>query len=344
MKGRQILNIDLTKNILIDYMDILKGEEYSKSEKRDVIDELDMRNITFILRGINMLQYTILTAFKNYKLISIERKMEFEYPDFENEYLENEYKELIKTYKEIRKVLKNKYKVSKKIIEYFEPMSRLIDIKVSMTLKEFMVFIKTCNKYDELIDISVGIDDDEMLSNFFTVLENVKTEELFLRHGFNKLDLEEGFKVLSNTRFIYDSLVKNNKRVKVSCIAYMSFVAFRDINNTPVNFNMRLENLKYIKEDGIRIIAFDKLPDLEEDDLNLIDKYLYDWLVFHRKVRNGIQQSEVVNLCTLGCFGNIVGMNSMYSDYDKLRTRLNRKRYCESKNIIENILNTVERL
>ena len=342
MKGIQILNIDLNKNTLIDFMDILKGEEYSKSEKRDVIDELDMRNITFILRGINMLQYTILTTFKNYKLISIERKMEFEYPEFENEYLENEYKELIKTYKEIRKVLKNKYKVSKKIIEYFEPMSRLIDIKVSMTLKEFMVFIKTCNKYDELIDVSVGINDDEMLSNFFTVLEYVKTEELFLRQNF--IEMEEDFKVLSNKRFIYDSLVRNNKRVKVSSMAHMSFVAFRDINNIPINFDIRLANPKHVGSEDIRLITFDRLPEMEEDDLNLIDKYLYDWIVFHKKVKNDMDKSEVINLCTLGCFGNIVGMNSMYSNYDMLRTRLNRKRYCESKNIIENILNTVERL
>ena len=242
----RIVRIDLSSKELMKYVEILEYEGYSKSEKRDAIDELDMYNISIELMGINMLQYTILSTFKNFKIITKERKIEFEQPQFENEYLESEYNVLIDKYKEIRKLLKDKYKVDKKTLEYLEPMSRLLDIRMSMSLKEFLVFIKTCNKYDELIDISVCINDCGRLAPLFTILENVKTNELFLRFSSDKIKLDDSIQILSDKEFILRSLLRNNTRIKISSIAYMSFVAFRDINKIFTNFNLRLDNPKHI--------------------------------------------------------------------------------------------------
>jgi hypothetical protein len=79
------------------------------------------------------------STFKNFKIITKERKLEFEEPCFENEYLKTEYNILIDKYKEIRRILKDKYNVDKKTLEYLEPMSRLLDIRMSMTIKEFFL-------------------------------------------------------------------------------------------------------------------------------------------------------------------------------------------------------------
>ena len=76
--------------------------------------------------------------------------------------------------------------------------------------------------------------------------------------------------------------------------------------------------------------------------MNLIDKYLYDWLVLYKKVKNESQQFEVVGLCILGCFGTVVGVNSPYSTYYTIIKRLQKE--SEAREMMIKILKNVDRL
>ena len=334
-------NLELSKSKLDEYVNILNDNDTTKNKKRNVIDEFDMVNITFELKSVNMLQYTILSTIRNIKINKIDRD-DFDIPDLNTE-LKAEYYRLISKFDKISSMLSCKYSIPKSYIEYFEPMTKLVNIKISMTLKEFLEFIKTCNKYDELIDISVAINDNDVVNKLFTVLSYVKSKELFLRNNCddeqrNTISDYGKFKLLSNLSFIRNRINNYYYDVKVSNLAFGSFVAFRNLSLTSQISNVRLENPKHVLDFNIDVILPDNIEIDDEEDVKIIDKYIYEWILFNNKVKNYTDDISTILMCKLGCFGNVFMINSSFNRYKLLKRKISNR---EAKDIITNIIDYI---
>lgn len=297
---------------------------------RDILDDLTLYNITFKLESINMLQYTLLLSMRELN-IQFLQSIGFESIEFGDDELNNEYDSLLCKACDIWGLLEHKYRnlFDLKSIEYILPNSRLVDIRMSISIREFIELIHTCSKYDETMNIVLAISNHELLEQVVTVANSlydfIHTEDLFIRttiaddvredlvtHGTNLM-------VLSNTEFIKERVNMGDADVKMSTLAHCSLVAFRDLVRRSYNFNMKLENFKYKQITQNEIILPEEYGELEEDDLNLIDKYIYDWVVFIDKLENSSEYySNEMTLCNLGCFGHIVRMNGRVGHYFNL--------------------------
>ena len=297
---------------------------------RDIIDDLAMYNITFKLSNINMLQYTLLLTLRELNIEFI-HSIGYEAIEFDDDELNEEYDRLLCKAYDIEELLLSKYNdlFNKQAIEYILPNSKLVDIRMSISMKEFIELIHTCSKYDELMNIVLAISNNSILERIVTVANSlydfIHTEDIFIRttiaesvredlvtHGTNLM-------VLSNTDYINEQLDNGVSNMKMSTLAHCSLVAFRDLVRRSYNFNMKLENFKYKHITQNEIILPEEYSKIEEDDLNLIDKYIYDWIVFIDKLENsGNYYSNELTLCNLGCFGHIVRMNAKVSHYFNL--------------------------
>lgn len=297
---------------------------------RDMIDDLEMYNITFKLSNINMLQYTLLLALRELNIDFIQ-SIGYEAIEFGDEELNEEYDRLLCKSYDIESLLLDKYAYlfDQQSIEYILPNSKLVDIHMSISIKELIELIHICSKYDELMNIVLAISNNEILEQLVTLVtslyEYIQTDDLFIRTTIDEEIREDltthgtNLMILSNTDFIKDQLDNGISNMKMSTLAHCSLVAFRDLVRRSYNFNMKLENFKYKHITQNEIILPEEYSEIEEDDLNLIDKYIYDWITFIDKLENSdIYYSNELTLCNLGCFGHIVRMNGKVNHYFNL--------------------------
>lgn len=321
------------ENIVLSLINLSEQEQKTfvdNKQIRDTIDILSAYNITFKLANINMLQYTLLLSMRELNIEFI-NSIGFEAIEFDDIELNNEYDELLCRACKICKMLedKNEHLFNQNTLDYILPNSRLVDVRLSISMKEFVELIHTCSKYDELMNIILALSDNPILEKIVTatnsIYEYIHTDDLFMRlnipddtredlttHGTNLM-------ILSNTAYIRNQINKGDVDVKMSTLAHCSLVAFRDLVRRSYNFNMKLENFKYKYNTQNEIILPEEYSKIEEDDLNLIDKYIYDWIVFINKLENsGNYYSNELTLCNLGCFGHIVRMNAKVRHYFNL--------------------------
>lgn len=297
---------------------------------RDMIDDLAMYNITFKLSNINMLQYTLLLTLRDLNIDFIQ-SIGYEAIEFGDDELNEEYDRLLCKSYDIESLLLDKYAYlfDQQSIEYILPNSKLVDIRMSISIKELIELIHTCSKYDEMMNIVLAISNNEILEQLVTVVnslyEYIHTDDLFIRTTIDEEIREDltthgtNLMILSNTDFIKEQLDKGVSDMKMSTLAHCSLVAFRDLVRRGYNFNIKLENFKYKQITQNEIILPEEYGEIEEEDLNLIDKYIYDWIVFIDKLENsGTYYSNELTLCNLGCFGHIVRMNAKVSHYFNL--------------------------
>ena len=95
----------------------------------------------------------MLLSMKDINIELINETDEFEKLPFSSEEDENVYNMLIKQFKAWREILIDKYEMPEELLAYIQPNSRLVNLRLSCSIKELMYFINSCAKYNELIDI-----------------------------------------------------------------------------------------------------------------------------------------------------------------------------------------------
>ena len=332
MMNMELLNIDLDYNKLIEVIKFINNSEnITYKEINDILCNLDMYNISVRFNNITMMQYTLLLTMKGIKPILLKQKeVKFDELNIEDKEIQNEYKRLLNEYIELRKELDI---FSDTTIECLEPGSRLVDVELNMSVKEFIEFINTCSKYDELLDLTLAISTNEITQNFIMILYrlDLNSYDVYMRSQIIKEVREDltslrgnirSF-IISNNDYISEELEKGNSDVKISLLSYSNYLEIRDLTNKSVDVNIRLENPKLIEKEKypIDIIVPDELGLITDENLtNRIDKYIYDWIVLISKIRDKDEYyyNDILS-CYLGCFATIFTMNNSVKDYFNLQ-------------------------
>lgn len=334
MINMEIINMDLDEKRLIDIANyIVDKETIRPKEINDLISSLDIYNITVRFNNVNMMQYTLLLTMKGINVNLIKQKeIKFNKLNIEDEGIATEYNRLLDKYLDLRERLDM---FSDTTLEALEPGSRLVDVELNMSLRDFIVFIKTCSKYDELIELVLAISGNEILQSLIVVIYKLElnSQDIYMRFKVDdniRNDLvsitnDKNIFVLSNTDNVTNNLVKGNLRERVSIIGYANYLQIRDLLNKGIDLNIKLENPKLIeKEDhALDVITPDELELLSgnEELSNEVDKYIYDWICLIDKIKHTDEYyyNDIVS-CHLGCFANVYTINNNINDYLNLRS------------------------
>jgi hypothetical protein len=230
--------------------------------------------------------------------------VKFKNIEFPNEELKKEYDRLINQYNSFSDILE----MSDELLQYIQPNSRLVNVIISLSIKEFVFFILECSKYDELIDIIV------LLSNFDEVLENLVTMSMSLRDMmyvddiFIRMQLDEdnrrllldsgiiNINVVSNEEYIKHCLENEKFSVKISTLGVCSLVAYRDIVNSIPKQQIKIENFFDLINQEYMSLTFPKeYLQLDEYVSNALDGYIYDWylLLDELKLISGLIHKKI---------------------------------------------------
>ena len=332
-----IENSDFFEEGLSDVADVLL-EVVQKEDRdfddirriRNILDDLESFNITFILEEVDMITYTTLLSMRNISVGLVPNDISFKRVDFFNDELLEEYERLITLCVNIQRELVAKYNMTRKEIEYLEPNSRLLTVKVSASIKDLLYFFLSCAKYDENMEIIVSFSNDKLMEKLITIAMSINdlitVDDLFIRLKLDDDNREylldsvgENIRIISNEEYIDYCMKNNDYTVKLSTIGSCSMIAYRElVDNTPKQ-SIKIENLyDFIDQDQFRITLPNKYTNVDPDLANIIDGYIYDWfiLVNNLKLEQGYEYSQM--LCCLGCFNHIFKMNAPIYNYFEL--------------------------
>jgi hypothetical protein len=334
-----IENCDFFEETLIDVMQVLNELIHNENRNhedmkriRNILDDLDNFNITFILEDIDMIQYTMLLSMKHASIGIIDKdEISFKELVFPNDEMEKDYIRLITQSVEIHNLLKDKYNFPVEEIEYIYPNSKLMTVRVSLSIKDLLYFILSCGKYNETIDLNLVFSDYDNLTEIIVTVamsltDMIKVDDLFIRM---KLDEENrgiildsttmNINIVSNEEYIDYCIKTNNVEVKLSTIGACSLVAYRYIVNNLPKQDIKIENFNdFIDQEYYGIILPKNYTEIEGDDANLIDGYIYDWYLLVNKYKEFSEYEHEQILCCLGCFTNIFKMNTPIYNYFEL--------------------------
>lgn len=328
-------NIDIYPDTLLDIVcllnDLLHKEDRSFEDNkriRNILDDLDSFNMTLIIQDIDMINYSLLLSIDNLNVeLEDQDELKFKNIDFGNDDLNNEYNRLIKQYKSFDEILN----MPDTFMQYLQPNSRLVNVRISLSVKDFIYFILTCSKYDELLDLIVLISDfDTLLENLVTLsmamCDMMNVEDLFIRMSLDednrKILLDEGsvnITMISNDEYISYCVENNKVDVKLSSIGTCSLVAYRDIVSQIPKHQIKIENFfDLINQEYISLILPKEYAEINADVANAIDGYIYDWYLLIDRLKKYRDSEMETMLCCLGCFSNIFKMNTSIENYFKM--------------------------
>lgn len=325
-------NLDIYPDTLLDVVnitrDIIQKEDRTFDDNRrikNILDDLDSFNMTIEIQDIDMIQYSMLLSMNNITVELIENNnIKFKTIEFPNEELKNEYERLINQYNVFSELLD----LPDLLLQYMQPNSRLVDVRISMSIKDFVSFILACSKYDETLDLIVLISDfDDVLENLVTMSMSLRdmvyVDDLFIRMQLDEENrramLDSGvinINVVSNEDYIQHCMEKDKVDVKLSTIGTCSLVAYRDIVSKIPKQQIKIENFfDLINQEYMSLTFPIEYLQLDEDVSNAIDGYIYDWysLLYELKKYDGTELETM--LCCLGCYSNIFKMNTMLDNY-----------------------------
>lgn len=319
-------------NVLNDLINREDRDYKVDREIKNILDDLDNFNITFILEDLDMETYTMILSMKNIAVSLISREdISFKELNFPNDNLEKEYERLIVQYMMIRNELKNLYEITDKELEYIEPNSKLVTVRLSASVKQLLYFILSCAKYDETVDINLLFSNhDELLESMVTIAlsltDLIKVDDIFIRMSLEENNrqyllnsTEVCVNVISNEEYI-DYCIKNGiNKVNLSVIGTCSLVAYREMVDKTPKQSIKIENFyEFINQDNFNITLPVIYSCIEDDLVNIIEKYIYDWfnLVNELKQFGDYRREEM--LCCLGCYDNIFKSNMILESYFKL--------------------------
>lgn len=330
-------NCDVVESLLFHITQILKelitkeDRNFDDNKKiRDILDDLDSFNITMQIHDLDMLRYTMLCSINNLNVEIIDNSSwEFKLLNLPNEEMEKEYSRLLNQFYHLKNLLEDNYNMSDELLQYIHPNSRLMNVRLSLSVKELLSFMLTCAKYDELLDINVLLSDvDELMANLVTVAMSLNdlilADDVFIRVIFEeacrKSLLESGnvnIELMSNESYIAYCVENNQVDVKMSTLGTCSLVAYRDMVNKTKG--IKIENLyNLITQEYVSLTLPIEYNDIDEYTMNAVDTYLYDWYVFFGNLKEYEEFEIEALLCCLGCFTNIFKMNTMIENYNNL--------------------------
>ena len=339
-----IENCDFFEDALLEVMNVLHGfvvkedRNYDDDKRiRNILDDLDNFNLTFILQDVDMLIYTMLLSMKNITVAQVDEMNEIAFKElnFPNEEVEQEYIRLITQCVDLMRLLKSKYNMEYKEIEYLVPNSKLLTVRVSVSIKGLFYFLASCAKYDELMDITL------LFSNYDALLETIVTismslsdlivvDDIFMRMKLDehnrKSILESGdtpIFIISDEEYINYCMVNNHNSVKLSTIGSCSLVAYREILENITKQDIKIENFNdFIDQENFSISLPAIYTSIERDDANIIDGYIYDWYLLVYKLKEFEDYNIEKVLCCLNCFVNVFKMNTPIYNYFEMDSEL----------------------
>ena len=325
-------NIDFYPETLIDVVDIVnelihkEDRNYDDNKRiKNIIDDLDSFNITIVLQDIDTVKYSMLLSMSHINVEIIDDDdIRFEELDLGNDELNHIYARLIQQYHAFESVLG----FESTLMEYLQPNSRLVDVRISMSIKDFIYFSLTCAKYDELLDVNV------LLSNFDDLLEKLVTlsmslhdmilvDDLFIRMTLDEENrrsiLDSGsinISIISNEEYIQHCIDQYKADVKLSTVGSCSLVAYRELVSSLPKQQIKIENLfDLIGQEYISITFPKEFSELDSNLLNALDGYIYEWYTLVDKLNKKEGFELKTMLCCLGCFSNIFKMNTSIENY-----------------------------
>ncbi len=337
-----IENCDFFEDALIEVMQVLnelitkEDRNYDDTKRiRNLLDDLDNFNITFILEDVDTMVYTMLLSMKNISVGKIEILDEIAFKEltFPNEELEQKYISLITQCVDIRRMLKLKYNMVDKEIEYLEPNSKLVSVRISLSIRGMFYFIATCAKYNELIDINLLFSDYDNLMEYIVTIalslsDLIVVDDIFMRMRLDEYNRKAVLEstdapifMISDEEYIRYCMQVNNNSVKLSIIGSCSLVAYREILENIPKQDIKIENFNdFIDQENFGISLPAVYKSVERDDANVLDGYIYDWylLVYKLKEFEGYDMEKV--LCCLNCFVNVFKMNTPIYNYFEIDT------------------------
>ena len=331
-----IENCDIFEEMLYDIIqvirELLNNERTYKENNRikNILDDLDNFNFTFQLNGVNIIRYTMLLSMKDVNVELINVTNDYDEIPFSNKEDMEKYLVLLKQFNAWNEILTEKYELPEGLLSYIQPNSRLVNIRISCSIKELMYFINSCLKYNELIDIAVLISEqDELLEGIVSVAnllnDIIVADDLFIRimldedNRNNLLTNGTTFvNVISNEDYIKHCINNYKADVKVSIIGSCSLVAYRKIINSIPKHHIKVENfLDTIKEEFVSITLPKEYCELPDEILNALSVYIQEWFELSQKLNVNEFANEKM-LCYLGCYLNVFKMNTMIENYFKL--------------------------
>ena len=140
-------NIDIFPETLIDVIDVTQEIIYKEDRNHDdnkrirnIIDDLDSFNMSLVIQDIDMIKYSMLLSIDCITVELLEKNIEFKQMDFNDECMNNEYNRLIKQYEAISSLI---YYMPDQLLQYIQPNSRLVDIRISMSVKDLIFYIQS---------------------------------------------------------------------------------------------------------------------------------------------------------------------------------------------------------
>lgn len=349
-------NCDIYSEVLGDIIQVLleivheEDKTYEHNIRiRNILDDLDNFNITMQLNEIDMIKYTMLLSMKNIEVERIDMggPIKFYNINFTVEDDKEDYIKLIDWYKRLRELLIEKYNFDDDLLQYIEPNSRLVDIRVSMSIKDFVYFIISCAKYNELMDIMVMISnyDDifDYLVSISTLLNNlIVVDDLFIRTMLDPDNRRELMQyedtevyIISNEDYINHCLEYNKAGVKLSTIGTCTMVAYRELVSLLPKQQIKIENLQdVILEDSVNTLLPKEFCEVDEYIVTNIHNFAQAWYNLSKRL-NPTEYSNEIMLCSLGCFSNVFKMNTMIENYYKLQ-------YESENSEVKDIMNIVQ--
>ena len=325
-------NIDFYPETLIDVVDIV-NELIHKEDRnfddikriKNIIDDLDSFNMTLILQDIDMVKYSMLLSMNHVNVERIDNdEIKFEELDLVDTELNHVYSRLIQQYLAFEEILG----FESRLMEYLQPNSRLVDVRISMSIKDFIYFSLTCSKYDELLDVNVLLSNfDDLLEKLVTIsmslYDMISVDDLFIRMTLDeenrKSILDSGsinINVISNEEYINHCIDNYQCDVKLSTIGSCSLVAYRELVSSIPKQQIKIENLfDLIGQEYISITFPKEFSGIESNLLNALDGYLYEWYTLVDKLSKKEGMELKAMLCCLGCFSNIFKMNTAIENY-----------------------------
>lgn len=336
-----IEHCDFFEDTLLSVMQVLhetinKEDRNYEDDRRikNILDDLDNFNISFILEDLDIEMYTMLLSMRNISVSVISRDdVSFKELRFPINELEKEYERLIIEYMMIRNELKDSYNMTDKELEYIEPNSKLVTVRVSTSIKNLLYFILSCSKYDETVEINLLFSNySELMESMVTIAlsltDLIKVDDMFIR-----VSLEEDKRhyllnttdncvnIISDEEYINYCKENGITKVNLSVIGTCSLVAYREmVDNTPKQ-SVKIENFyEFINQENFSITLPVIYSYLDEDLSNTVEKYIYDWfnLVNNLKQFGDYRREEM--LCCLGCYNNIFKSNMALESYYNLRS------------------------
>ena len=270
----KLLRLDLRREILDTLMHRLeKQQEWLDSgnedegcarlaydsEARKIMQKIDYFYLSFEIEGIDTLQDLLLSSIRHihyksfdYDIMSF-TELESAEQDQEIALLYNTFKinsailanNLLNEWKDLEEEISND-------VEYILPLSRKKKCVCTMSIAEFVRFIQTCFKYEELndvVDVLLSMDNDIIEDLICMSNDLIDGDDLFLLEPIDKLvkgEIEDTGKMATVIETEIDTLPDDfdlPKQIDLHSVSCVSMVTFKYLLNTEIRNKIMMENI-----------------------------------------------------------------------------------------------------